>query len=204
MEQHRRSRIPGKIDPDAWRYINTLISYSTASAATVNVPASVVDGDLMVMSYSTRNCTITAPAGWTWAASGDSSGGEVSAIYYRIASSEPANYTWTLSGGYAAFLCAAYRGPKELTLARWIVNYEAAPSVIGLKQGLLVAVCGTAASSTNLTEFTGMTTVYAHYNGGNARVLQAYMNLTEDAWTDTYPMNPTGLAYDGYSAASFI
>ena len=74
-----------------------------ATSVTVDVPANTFDGMLMVACILWRTGTanaITPPAGWTLHTDAfddkDIAGlGQRIAIYYRTASSEPANYTWT-------------------------------------------------------------------------------------------------------------
>lgn len=69
-----------------------------ASPTTCNVPSGTVNGDVMIaIAMCGGVVTITPPAGWTQLdvnfAQGPSSGS-----WYRIASSEPASYSWTYAG----------------------------------------------------------------------------------------------------------
>src|SRR5436305_15015941 len=74
---------------------------SAATSVAVNVPSGVVNGDLLLalVSVSGGSATsITAPSGWTLIGTktdtGSGAGHEGEAVYYRLASSEPAGYTW--------------------------------------------------------------------------------------------------------------
>lgn len=87
-----------------------------ASSISVTKPAGTTNGDLLIAIVGgTQSST---PAGWTSigsAASGSSSLGTCYA-YYKIASSEPSSYTFTLNSSYlgvASVLC--YRGTDTST-----------------------------------------------------------------------------------------
>jgi hypothetical protein len=61
----------------------------------MNVPSGVVDGDLMVAHVRQQSgFTISPPAGWNTGVLGGTNSG----MYWRLASSEPASYTWTSTG----------------------------------------------------------------------------------------------------------
>lgn len=69
-----------------------------------NVPTNAVNGDLLIAiagaQAGTNPATITPPAGWTTILTNSAENGQWTKpfhISYRIASSEPANYTWTLT-----------------------------------------------------------------------------------------------------------
>lgn len=69
------------------------------NAVTVDVPAGVVDGQWMVAHISAAaDVAITAPAGWTQIGAERHDGNLTTAVWHRTASSEPADYTWTLDG----------------------------------------------------------------------------------------------------------
>lgn len=79
----------------------------TAATTTLNVPASTVNGDLLITYINTGsgNASFTPPSGWTtlmsyWTDSNDSS----AQSWYRVASSEPASYvfSWATSGDFCA------------------------------------------------------------------------------------------------------
>lgn len=83
---------------------------NTASALTINVPASTVNGDFLIASIGyTGNLNITAPAGWTHVRStgtGVTSTDASLSVYWRNANSEPANYVWNFdaSGALNGFI----------------------------------------------------------------------------------------------------
>lgn len=71
---------------------------TAGTSVTVTKPAGTADGDLLVAVIAEAGTgAITAPAGWTLA--GDATAGTSlrSAIYWKIASSEGASWTWTLA-----------------------------------------------------------------------------------------------------------
>jgi len=67
-------------------------SATATTSLVVNVPAGVQDGDVMLAAISAGAGTIVKPAAWSNALVGTNQG-----LYYRIASSEPASYTWTIA-----------------------------------------------------------------------------------------------------------
>lgn len=75
------------------------------TSLTISVPSGTGNGTFMLASVVTvgsdASVGFTPPAGWTLLQSVDS-GASVGAlqakVYYRIANSEPSNYTWTISG----------------------------------------------------------------------------------------------------------
>jgi hypothetical protein len=73
----------------------------TASSMVINVPAGTVNGSVMVAVISNRGSqTINTPVGWSLIRT--TTGGAFDSTpqlstFYRVASSEPASYTWTFS-----------------------------------------------------------------------------------------------------------
>jgi hypothetical protein len=74
--------------------LTTAVQNTNSTTITINVPSSVVDGDVMIMQVLGVNPgTYTTPTGWTlWFGTTNNR-----AIFYRYASSEPASYTVTSS-----------------------------------------------------------------------------------------------------------
>lgn len=81
-------------------------STNGGGAITTTKPTSTANGDLLIahVSLSRDNVTATAPTGWTLLT--QISAGTANTfqyvktwLYYKIAASEPANYTWNFSGG---------------------------------------------------------------------------------------------------------
>ena len=75
---------------------------TTPATVTSNVPAGVTDDDLMLafITISSNTTVIVPPAGWTEldSISHNVNTPQRSAIYYRVASSEPASYAWAHDG----------------------------------------------------------------------------------------------------------
>lgn len=96
-------------------YINSTVGVDSTFGpnTTFSVPSGTADGDLMVLAITTGQGGATAPAGWTLLGYANSGGGSCSTmyVYYRVASSEPASYTFTRDGTAAGCLttCATYR-----------------------------------------------------------------------------------------------
>ena len=90
--------------------VNTTSASQTNAAQatiTVNVPSGVANGDLLILVLNGGNSTVyTTPAGWTlWFATTN-----VTAVFYKTASSEPASYTVTGSTATTAIgFMLAYR-----------------------------------------------------------------------------------------------
>ena len=112
-------------------YINSTVNVDSTGTAstTVSVPAGTADGDLMIAALTTGQGGATAPAGWTLLGYANSGGGTCSTMYvfYRIASSEPASYSFPrdgLTGGCVA-TCVTYRGAGIPTLV--IANGDNVP-----------------------------------------------------------------------------
>ncbi len=70
----------------------TANSATATTSLVVNVPAGVQDGEVMIAAISAGAGTIVKPAAWTNVVVGTNQG-----LYYRIASAEPASYTWTIA-----------------------------------------------------------------------------------------------------------
>ncbi len=77
----------------------------SSSSLTVNVPSGTANNDVMVAAIGVQagigsNASITAPSGWTQQGTTQQTNGVISlAVFTRVASSEPASYTWTFGGG---------------------------------------------------------------------------------------------------------
>ncbi|MBK8188816.1 MAG: hypothetical protein IPK79_00015 [Vampirovibrionales bacterium] len=75
---------------------------------TVNAPTGVIDNDVLIATVAHSGGTLSTPAGWTAVRTVTGSGVTL-ATYRRVASSEPANYTWSLdSADTIAVAIAAY------------------------------------------------------------------------------------------------
>jgi hypothetical protein len=79
---------------------------TVTNGLTVNAPAGVVNGDVLVatLEVDADPATVTGPGGWTMAvdvATGNGSGGRFHAqVWYKVAgASEPTSYSWGVPGG---------------------------------------------------------------------------------------------------------
>jgi hypothetical protein len=85
----------------------------TATTLTINTPAGVQAGDVMVAGIGIRGApTVATPAGWTLIRTDAAGTYTTQALYYRVATAtEPASYTWSFSGSVpAAGGISAYQG----------------------------------------------------------------------------------------------
>src|SRR5947209_8222374 len=79
----------------------------------MTVPTGVVDNDVMVMAITVRGgtgTTITTPGGWTLIDSVTSGTALIQSLYWRVASSEPASYTVTITSNKASGVIVAWSG----------------------------------------------------------------------------------------------
>jgi len=94
----------------AWAFGTSTTKDQTLSGATTivqNKPASTVDGDFLVAFVNADGFgTITAPAGWTIFPTGgnQNSGSMQVSMYYKVAASEGASWTWSIGSGAKLYL----------------------------------------------------------------------------------------------------
>lgn len=82
---------------------STTLNSSSATTVVVSVPGGTVNGHTLRAEITViGQPTITAPGGWTLIGTQDAGTTLRVATYWRAASSEPANYTWTLSSSFRA------------------------------------------------------------------------------------------------------
>jgi hypothetical protein len=82
---------------------SNISNLAASTAITLTTPTGTADGDLLltIIFSSGTAAPSSVPSGWTFIRSNDSSGAATQASlhsYYKIASSEPADYSWTSSG----------------------------------------------------------------------------------------------------------
>ena len=90
----------------AWQSNSSTSGNGTTTGATVSVPGGVADGDLLILTVATSTNSASSPAthntpsGWTLITS-LARGGQRSSAFWRIAASEPADYspTWSSQTG---------------------------------------------------------------------------------------------------------
>jgi len=104
--------------------------YSTS--VTCAVPGDVIDGDIMIAAFDVyvSGRTVTQPDGWDVVLTE-----ALITVYSRVASSEPANYTWLRDGAAnnIAALITAYRGSSGVdasSSATVVSSIITAPSII--------------------------------------------------------------------------
>ena len=149
-----------------------------AGSITVPVPAGVANGDLLIAQVSSPGTGAANPqTGWNTLIITQARAGEDWAWYWRLASSEPANYTWSWGAGSGPGNMIAYRGVDQVTPID------------------VAAAAGTAATSgTTLTAPTRTTAT------NNALLVAAYTMRTLCTFSQ-----PTGMTerYDISGAAVF-
>jgi len=85
---------------------SSVTNLASTFSLVISKPSGVVDGDLMIavihLTFNTGAQTFTPASGWTLIRS-DTAGGAGAPVtiksYYKVASSEGADYTWGISGG---------------------------------------------------------------------------------------------------------
>lgn len=82
-------------------YVNSNGNTSAVSTTvTINVPSGISNGHLLIANVGFTGgsgITVTPPAGWTLIRRDNNGTSLGNALYWRLASSEPASYSWTLS-----------------------------------------------------------------------------------------------------------
>lgn len=89
---------PGLPTYVGYNYVNN--ADSTTDAVTINVPSGTANGDIMLAFTSSGSTAFTAPSGWTQIY--NTSNGAGMTAWYRVASSEPSNYTFTCNSSVTA------------------------------------------------------------------------------------------------------
>lgn len=101
------SATPGAV-PDIVNFTEATTGGATANSITINTPASVVQGDTLlavIANAQTQVVNVVTPAGWTPIGGELQSGGSLPSMpginmYVKaVGASEPANHTFTLTGG---------------------------------------------------------------------------------------------------------
>lgn len=172
------------------------------STMIISVPAGVVNGDIMLVGMTIRdnNPTWAAQAGWTSLRIDNEGTQSAQAIYYRIASSEPASYTFNLpssgkaSGGIMAFRGVNTSSPIDVSGGQGNtganVNCDA-PSVSTTgANDMLVGFFGTTFEGATFTPPTGMTEAFDHpsgagFNNSGCSTEGAYQLLSSSGATGT-------------------
>lgn len=116
--------------PIAFRSAAPVASADAVDRVTVDRPAGVVDGDVLVFEVTCRadRTFSSEPAGLTLVGgeqvtSGGSAGSNARGrTYTRVASAEPTSYTFVFSGAtFANASCGAYSGVDSTTPRTWLL-----------------------------------------------------------------------------------
>ena len=154
---------PAASPPIAYVGAGTDWGSNTSGSYTINRPAGVVAGDLMIATLATvSTATVTPPSGWTirYQGSYNSNGGpSLLCVMYRIAGgSEPASWGGTYTGGSSygrnVTHSVAYRNVNAV--APWIDS--AGTSVNGVTQLATPSITNTNSSAWRISIFAGLTT----------------------------------------------
>ena len=192
-------------------------SKATAAATTalnVPAPAGIQDGDLLIgfAFHSSNLRTLSPPSGWA-------SNQYVSLTYNgimvasKIASSEPASHTWSLSGSdNISVIVVCLRGPSALSVAAGTVarsavgeTSKAAPGLTSALSGVLFGFSGCESTSARTCTAPGMVALDEHSVGGrNAALFYEEPNSSgatgdrEVTWSAAVTGTPRLLVKAGY------
>ena len=135
------------------------VASGSGTTITVTKPTGTTDGDLLVAVIMSDNTTPTAPAGWARTSVNNtaipSSNYELN-TYYKIASSEGASWSWTITSSiYEGFVCA-YTGVHATPAIAASENTSTSnasctgTSVTTATQNALIILVGATTSSSNI------------------------------------------------------
>ncbi len=155
---------------------------ATDPPLTINRPANVVAGDVMIAAVGMRphTATLTVPSGWTLVRRTDNTASGASnslAVYYKVATaSEPVSYVWNpvgdthAVGGIQAFYNVDTSNPIDVESAQTTPFglSHPAPSVTTTVANAMVVTAHTFESATTWTPPTGMTEGYDVKYGGQS------------------------------------
>jgi PKD-like domain len=140
----------------------------TSNVITLNKPAGVASGNVLIAAISQGNPSITAPSGWILISS--STNWSPSYVYYKVAgASEPANYTWTFGAGefasgvitnFTGTFCNAPIGVRSVSVTS---VYTASSITTSTPNQMLVAIFSGVSGANTWSTPAGMT---ADYSGG--------------------------------------
>jgi hypothetical protein len=175
-----------------WEPIAGLIALRPANSntsVTLNVPSGVSNGHVMLATAVYANGTLTVPSGWTLVTSQGGFG-----VYRRVASGEPASYTWSLNTTDSlATACIAYSNvdtanPVDVSgsQSNGSSTSMTAPTVTTtIATDRLVFLGGAIGGSTTATA-PGSMTERADAGTGNANIYIADRALSSAGATGTY------------------
>ncbi len=183
---------------------------TTNTSSVVNtVPSGVADGDLLLWAFASNVVAQpSTPSGWqvwqTTVTSGSSSG---LTVFYRIASSEPADYTVTVTSSAWLGLMAAWRGvdqttPKDVTNStKTATSVTTVPAITTATGGAMVVTFSnmrTASGVTNTTWSSATGTVRSQVTYGFPALPNQAAAIADElaavAGSVTPTLTPTGTA----------
>ena len=151
-----------------------------AGSVTVNVPSGTQDGDVMIAFISSTSTPAAHGTGWSDVIITQPRAGEDFGVFYRVASSEPASYTWSWGAGGGVGAIVTYRdvdfvAPIDVTGAAGTAETSGttitAPTITTLSaQALLVTAYSIRTASTFSTP-TDMTERLDYTDGAAAIAL---------------------------------
>ena len=176
---------------------------STSNVITLNKPAGVASGNVLIAAITQGNSAITPPSGWILISSYN--GWSPSYVYYKVAGvSEPANYTWTFSPGVVSsgvitnFTGTFCSSPVSVSSVAVTSVYTASSVTTGTANQMLVAIFSSGSGLNTWSTPAGMT---AGYSGGqNCSSTAIFYGIQAAAGasgpkTGTTSIAGTGIAY---------
>ena len=167
----------------------------------LSTPAGVVDGDVMIASVgyglTSSPLTITPPAAGAWTLVRYTQQGATNvyglAVYVRVASSEPASYTWTFSsatnsaGGIGAYINVDTGTPVDVENGGNSVR-----AATTTQPGAMLVATFHGASATAFTPPAGMSERYDRFAGASNTVDVAQADVIQAVAGTTGLKTPTG------------
>lgn len=162
----------------------------TAGSVTISVPTGTADGDLM-LAFITSSDTGAAPGtGWTSVGTTNPRAGEDFAVFRRIASSEPASYTWSWGAGGGEGAILTYRGvdtttPIDVAFAAGTAETSGstvtAPTVTTVTNNAMLICSYTNRANQTFSQPTGMTERLDQYGSPYALAVDEELRATAGA-----------------------
>jgi len=127
------------------------VSRGYATTCTLTLPAGTEDGDLLIIVITTdgEGSYLNGPSGWNVLLTENQSGGQTTASWYKIASSEPSSYDVTWSGdedyvgGIVRIIGADTSNPIDVTNSGTGTGSPIAPAVTTTEDNeLIIRFCG--------------------------------------------------------------
>jgi hypothetical protein len=138
---------------------------TSATSLTLNKPAGVVDGDVMVASISfiLSGMTFpTIPAGWTQERLATNGGSGVG-VFVKVASGEPASYTWgtsgasNMAGAISSYIGVDNTTPVDAENGGLVANFTSVTTVTPATMLVVSSFAGNISTTITFTPPAGMT-----------------------------------------------